>query len=353
MMKRAVDIVFAAVGLVIFAPLLLIVVLLTTLEGAGSVLFRQERIGKGGKPFFILKFRTMAVDPSRSGSSITVGEDQRITRVGRVLRKTKIDELPQLINVLKGDMSLVGPRPEVRRYVELFPRDYEVILAVRPGITDPASLKFRDEAAVLGRSVDPEQEYVQRVLPQKIRLSRDYLAHASLTRDLTLVVQTVAHVAWENVALAVLSLRSQPLVVAGVYLILIVLANYLAFLLPLGGRILVEHWDAFLRMLPWLVMIQGATLIPLRLNRKLSRSSEALDSLTLILGVLASTLLFYILVRGIIGIDAYPRSVFFLNAILLILLLGSIRQLARIFRHPGQVEQENQVLPSKPGVRQK
>jgi FlaA1/EpsC-like NDP-sugar epimerase len=163
----------------------------------------------------------------------------------------------------------------------------------------------------------------------------------------------VAHVAWENVALAVLSLRSQPLVVAGVYLILIVLANYLAFLLPLGGRILVEHWDAFLRMLPWLVMIQGATLIPLRLNRKLSRSSEALDSLTLILGVLASTLLFYILVRGIIGIDAYPRSVFFLNAILLILLLGSIRQLARIFRHPGQVEQENQVLPSKPGVRQK
>jgi len=350
-MKRAVDLVSAAAGLVICSPLLLIVGLLIKLETAGPVFFRQERIGKGGKPFFIFKFRTMAVDSPRNERAITVGNDPRITRVGRVLRKTKIDELPQLLNVLKGDMSLVGPRPEVRRYVELFRHDYEVILAVRPGITDPASLKFRDEAAILGRSVDPEQEYVLRVLPEKIRLAKDYLAHASLTFDLTLIVKTMAQVAWENIALAVPALRSQPLVVAGVYLILIVLSNYLAFLLRLGGRIPFEHWDPYLRMLPWLVVIQGATLIPLRLDKRLNRSSETLDFRTLIGGVLGSTLLFYILVHGIVGLGAYPRSIFILNPILLILFLVGIRHMSRIFRHLGQVEQQNQVLPARPGVR--
>lgn len=353
MIKRAVDIVFAAAGLVICSPLLLIVALLITLEAAGSVLFRQERIGKGGKPFLILKFRTMAVGSSGGAGSITAGDDRRITRVGRVLRKTKIDELPQLINVLKGEMSLVGPRPELRQYVELFRHEYEAILTVRPGITDPASLKFRDEAAILGRSIDPEQEYVQRVLPEKIRLSRDYLAHASLTFDMVLLARTVAQVASENIAMLVIALRSQPLVVAGVYLTLIVLANYLAFLLGAGGRIPSEQWDAFLRMLPWSMLIQGAILIPLRLGKWVRRSSSALGWRTLIPGVLASTLLFYILVQGIIGLDAYPRSIFLLNALLLILFLGSIRHMPRIFRNPGQVERANQSLPSKHRVRQR
>ena len=127
---------------------------------------------------------------------ITFGDDPRITRVGRLLRKTKIDELPQLFNVLKGDMSLVGPRPEARRYVEMFRADYEEILRVRPGITDLASLKYRDEAAILGRASDPEREYVERILPEKIRLAKQYVARASFSLDVAIIANTL----WSIVA---------------------------------------------------------------------------------------------------------------------------------------------------------
>ncbi|MGD0383706.1 MAG: sugar transferase, partial [Thermoguttaceae bacterium] len=126
------------------------------------------------------------------GGPITFGDDPRITRVGRVLRKTKIDELPQLFNVLKGDMSLVGPRPEVPRYVDMFREDYAVILQVRPGITDLASIKYRDEAAILGRAENPEEEYAKRVLPEKIRYAKQYVDKASLLLDFRIILQTIA-----------------------------------------------------------------------------------------------------------------------------------------------------------------
>jgi len=140
------------------------------------VFFRQKRMGRGGRPFFILKFRTMVQEAPKRGGPITCGDDPRITRIGRLLRKTKLDELPQLINVLRGDMSLVGPRPEVPKYVEMFRQDYEEILRVRPGITDLASVKFCDEAALLGSAANPEEEYLRRVLPEKIRLAKEYVA---------------------------------------------------------------------------------------------------------------------------------------------------------------------------------
>jgi lipopolysaccharide/colanic/teichoic acid biosynthesis glycosyltransferase len=142
-MKRTFDIVAAALGVVILSPLLLMAAVLVKLSSPGPVFFQQERIGKGFRPFLIYKFRTMRPDAPATGMLITVGNDPRVTRIGRLLRKTKIDELPQLINVLKGDMSLVGPRPEVPKYVELFRADYDEILRVRPGITDLASLKYR------------------------------------------------------------------------------------------------------------------------------------------------------------------------------------------------------------------
>ena len=133
----------------------------------------------------------MVEDASQRGSSITVGADPRITRIGRFLRKTKFDELPQLINVLKGDMSLVGPRPEVPRYVEMFRQDYEEILRIRPGITDMASLRFRDEATVLGRSENPEEKYVTHVLPEKIKLAKEYTRQSSLFFDLGVIFKTL------------------------------------------------------------------------------------------------------------------------------------------------------------------
>jgi len=189
--KQAFDIVVAFVGLLFLLPLLLLVALLIKIDSRGPVFFRQERIGRDFRPFLIYKFRTMVQDASRKGGSITFGLDPRITRVGRLLRKTKIDELPQLINVLRGEMSFVGPRPEVWQYVELFRQDYEEILKVLPGITDLASLRYRHEAEILGRSENPEEEYVRRVLPEKIRLAKEYVRRSSLLFDVTLIFKTI------------------------------------------------------------------------------------------------------------------------------------------------------------------
>lgn len=190
-MKRMLDILAAAVGLIVLSPLLSLIAILIKLASPGPVFFSQERIGKGFRMFQIYKFRTMVQDAPQRGGPITSGEDPRITRVGRLLRKTKIDEIPQLINVLKGEMSLVGPRPEVRQFVDLFQRDYEEILSVRPGITDLASLKYRDEAHVLGKAENAEEEYIQHILPDKIRLAKEYLRRSSFLFDLSLIFKTL------------------------------------------------------------------------------------------------------------------------------------------------------------------
>ncbi len=158
---------------------------------AGPVFFRQERVGRRFRLFRIYKFRTMVQDAPLQGGQITFGDDPRITRIGRILRKTKIDELPQLINVLVGDMSLVGPRPEVPRYVELFHDDYVEILTARPGITDLASLKYRDEASILGSATDPDKEYTIHILPEKIAVAKEYVRRASLWLDFSIIFKTI------------------------------------------------------------------------------------------------------------------------------------------------------------------
>ncbi len=190
-MKRTFDIGVSFVGLILLSPLMLLAALAIKLDSPGPIMFRQKRIGKGFRPFLIYKFRTMVQGASDRRRSFTVGDDPRIISSGRFLRRTKIDEIPQLINVLKGDMSFVGPRPEVPEVVELFRSEYEEILKVRPGITDLASLKYRDEAAVLEQSENPEEEYLRRVLPDKINLSKEYIRRSSFFLDLTLILKTV------------------------------------------------------------------------------------------------------------------------------------------------------------------
>lgn len=192
--KRGLDLIASAVGLLLLSPFFGLFALLIKLDSKGSVFFRQERIGQGGRPFLIYKFRTMVSDAPRKGGELTVPNDSRITRLGQKLRRVKADELPQLINVFKGEMSIVGPRPEVRRYVDLFADDYREILRVPPGITDLASLKYRDEAAELSRATDPEHEYVTRVLPDKIALAKAYVQRCSLSFDLMLIAKTVVKI---------------------------------------------------------------------------------------------------------------------------------------------------------------
>ncbi|WP_349742902.1 sugar transferase [Roseateles cavernae] len=193
MLKRLVDILLSALGLALLALPLLAIALWIKLDSHGPVLFRQQRVGRFGRPFMIHKFRTMAVDAPARGPQITVGADPRITRAGQVLRRTKLDELPQLWDVLRGAMSLVGPRPEVPKYVALYPDEMrELLLSVRPGITDLASLQYRDESAVLAAAADPERAYVEQVLPAKLALSSRYVREATLLGDLRLILATLS-----------------------------------------------------------------------------------------------------------------------------------------------------------------
>jgi lipopolysaccharide/colanic/teichoic acid biosynthesis glycosyltransferase len=190
MLKRFFDLLGSAIGLIALSPLLLLIGLLIKLTSQGPVWFRQGGIGKDFRPFAICKFRSM-IPNQAGGSLITIGDDPRITRLGRFLRRTKVDEVPQLLNILKGEMSFVGPRPEVRKYVEMYRDEYREILKIRPGITDIASLKYRDEAAILARAAHAEEEYRTRVLPDKIRLAQQYVQRSSLLFDLSLIARTL------------------------------------------------------------------------------------------------------------------------------------------------------------------
>lgn len=192
MAKRAFDIVLSAVGLVVLSPLFLLVSAWIKLDSPGPVFFRQERVGRLGQSFRIHKFRTMRHAPHEPGAQITVGADARITRIGRMLRRHKLDELPQLIDVLAGTMSLVGPRPEVPRYVALYPLALrDKVLSVRPGITDPASIEFRDESRLLAQAADPERVYIEQIMPAKLRSAADYIDRMSVRTDLQLIARTV------------------------------------------------------------------------------------------------------------------------------------------------------------------
>ncbi len=196
-MKRLFDIIFSFIGLLLLQPLFVVIAIMIKVDSTGPVFFRQGRVGKNFRRFMIYKFRTMVLDAENKGLHITSGGDNRITRVGRILRRFKIDELPQLYNVLKGDMSLVGPRPEVIRYVEWYKEDYERILSVRPGITDISSMTFRNEESILQGSDDPERYYVHVLLPEKMRLAREYIQKVSFFYDVRLIFKTLYKIVFQ------------------------------------------------------------------------------------------------------------------------------------------------------------
>jgi len=193
--KRAFDLFLSVPSLVILAPVFLASAVLIKLETSGPVTFCQERIGRGGRPFRLFKFRTMVRDASRMGPAVTSAGDPRITKVGRFLRRFKIDEMLQIVNVIKGDMSVMGPRPELKRYVEMFQDDYRGILKIRPGMTDYALIAFRDEENILSKFADVEEGYINRVMPEKIRLYKKYIDEMSLYTDTKIFFATI----WEVV----------------------------------------------------------------------------------------------------------------------------------------------------------
>lgn len=196
--KRIFDLIFTVPGLIVLLPFFIIIAVWVKMDSIGPVFYRQERVGRSGKLFRIYKFRTMVVDAHKTGRAITVGEDPRITRSGAVLRKYKLDELPQLINVVKGQMSLVGPRPEVPHYVNMYTPEQRAVLEIMPGITDPASIKYRNENELLaaatdaeGMAVDPEYIYVHEIMPDKIKINLDYAARANVFSDFEIIIRTI------------------------------------------------------------------------------------------------------------------------------------------------------------------
>lgn len=188
---RTFDVVMSLIGLILLSPFFLIISILIKLDSKGPILFKQVRVGRYEKNFKILKFRTMVTDAEKRGAQITVGRDSRITRVGHFLRKSKLDEIPQLINVFIGDMSLVGPRPEVPNYTQYYTKAQKRIFEIRPGITDLASIKYRDENEILALSSNPEKTYIEEIMVDKLKLNLEYLEKRSVWTDIKIIFQTL------------------------------------------------------------------------------------------------------------------------------------------------------------------
>jgi lipopolysaccharide/colanic/teichoic acid biosynthesis glycosyltransferase len=198
LLKRSLDLIVASVALLVLSPVLYIIIIFVRLNSSGSAFFKQQRFGKDFKPFQLVKFRSMTVAKDPLQEEFEPGDDARVSRVGSFLRRTKLDELPELFNVLNGDMSIVGPRPEVEKYVRAYPEDFKEILRIRPGLSDYASIKYRDEEAMLAGQPDPERYYCEVILPDKLHLGRRYLEEMSLRIDIRIIIETIKSICARN-----------------------------------------------------------------------------------------------------------------------------------------------------------
>jgi lipopolysaccharide/colanic/teichoic acid biosynthesis glycosyltransferase len=194
LLKRLFDIIFSLIVLLTLLPIFIVVAVLIIVDSKGGIFFKQIRVGKNNVDFSLFKFRTMTVGSDKKGQ-ITIGnKDSRITKVGSILRKYKLDEFPQLINILNGEMSIVGPRPEVRKYVELYTKEQLNVLSVKPGLTDYASLEYINESEILGNSEDPNQTYINEIMPLKLKLNLKYISKISFITDLSLIFKTIIRI---------------------------------------------------------------------------------------------------------------------------------------------------------------
>lgn len=191
MIKRLFDILFSAIGVLVLFPFFILLAILIKLDSRGPVFYKQERVGKNRKLFKLIKFRTMRTDSDSKGLLTIGGKDPRVTRLGYYLRKFKIDELPQLLNVFLGEMSFVGPRPEVKKYVDLYNTEQLQVLSVRPGITDHASIEYRDESTLLAKSENPEEFYISTIMPAKLQINLTYLNSRGFFKDIAVILRTI------------------------------------------------------------------------------------------------------------------------------------------------------------------
>ena len=334
-MKRGFDIVFSFIGLLLLMPLFAVITVLIKLYSRGPVFIIQKRIGRNFKPFNLYKFRTMVTDAPEKGLQITAGGAPGITGIGKYLRKTKLDELPQLINTLKGEMSFVGPRPEVEKYVNKYRKEYEDILKVRPGIMDVASLAFSNEEEILKERKDPEEYYIHVLLPEKIGISREYVTNASLTFDIKLIFITLFKRIYPSgfikKTIAFLTPYRKPIVV-GVQSIIFIVSNYLAFSIRFDGAIGPSHLALFVGFIPLLLLIRITLLFMFSMDKGLWRYVSLEDFLKMGSLVTLGTIVFFVTVRYVFGYSSYPISIYFIDWCLNMLFLGGIRAMRRLNR---------------------
>ncbi len=354
-LKRLFDIVFSLLGLVFLSPFLCLSALAIKMQDGGPVFFRQERIGKGLRPFKMYKFRSMTPETSGTGPSITVEGDARVTKLGRALRKMKVDELPQLINVLKGDMSLVGPRPEVWKYVNHFISDFREVLKVRPGITDYASIIYHDEEEVLRSSDDPENFYLKTILPAKIELNKRYVREMSLVRDVDIIMRTFAALFQSRFARCGGLFRATVCELCGTtakrfytarefiltyrrffvfffHASAVAIANYIAFALPFEGA----APASLARIVPYSILLVLAVRLPLfkafGLYKGLWKYTGIGDVIRIVFSVTVGTLVYMTLDRiWLFGALDIPLSVVVMDWLLTLALISSTRLLLRIY----------------------
>lgn len=337
-MKRVFDIISSFIGLIFLLPVFAVVAVLIRIESSGPVFFVHIRIGKDFKPFNLYKFRTMAEHLPDSGLPVVADDDPRITRIGSFLRRTRIDELPQLINVLRGDMSLVGPMPEVRRYVSKFRRDYKDILTKRPGIIDVFSATYMKEEEVLKDKKDPEGYYLHIFLPRKIKLAREYIRNASFSYDLKIILIAIFNLVYpKKMVIKVINNLTpyrKPIVV-GIQLGIFVIANYLAFFIRFDGDVPPSQFQVFLKYLPLLILFRTIFLSLFSLDKGLWKYTGLTDLFNILAATTFGSILFLLGVRFFFGETLYPRSVYIIDWFLNIFLLGGIRLLRRFHEKTG------------------
>ncbi|MCE5262693.1 MAG: polysaccharide biosynthesis protein [Deltaproteobacteria bacterium] len=318
--KRIFDLFWTIAGLLLLWPLFAVIALLVKLDDGGPVFFRQERIGYRGKTFRMWKFRTMVVDAEQHGLPLTIEEDPRITRIGRRLRRYKLDELPQLINVLRGDLSLVGPRPEVAKYVALYTEEQRRVLNLIPGITDPASMKYENENAVLAKSADPETAYIREIMPDKIRINLDYGANPSLFHDVLIITRTVFP----------FSRNKHFYIMVAVDALLVFLSYILAYLLRFDMGIPAEEWTRIVQTLPFVIPVKIAVFFVFGLYRGMWRYTSLLDFLNVFKSAIVSSLLVVLVIVLGHRFEGYSRSVYIIDCALTCFFVGGIRGIIRI-----------------------
>jgi FlaA1/EpsC-like NDP-sugar epimerase/lipopolysaccharide/colanic/teichoic acid biosynthesis glycosyltransferase len=333
--KRLLDILVAGSMLALGSPLLVLIALWIKLDSRSPVIFRQWRLGRGTKPFQILKFRTMVEGAQNRGLAVTVGDDPRITRVGRILRRYHLDELPNLVNVLIGDMSLVGPRPEVVEYLPHYSAQDRRIFDVRPGLTDLATLQFRREAEILALSDDPERTYLEEILPGKIRLSLKYLRHRNFTYDVGILLRTAASIVWDTEHPGPFAhigqwLRShrRPFVLL-VHVALFALSFGFSFLLRFDLLVPADMRHLFWTTLPILLLVRLLAFSRYHLYQGLWRYVGMRDVMALTQAVTLSSMVFAVVVMITIG-HGFPRSILVMDWLICLALTAGVRMMMRI-----------------------